>query len=126
MGRPASVVEVGGFRPTLDPFASHFGLKPIALVEEEWPLANGKPMLFVCQLNLTAAPAIPPLLAGIQLLTFFADPDASFGDANGENWQLRTYHALHGLVQNPRVGPEGSTRRRSCREEGIRVPLVAM
>jgi hypothetical protein len=28
--RQTSVLEVGGFRPTLDPTASHFGLTPLA------------------------------------------------------------------------------------------------
>jgi len=106
MGRPASLVQVGGFRPALDPFATHFGLKPLALSSENWPTAEGRLMLFVCQLNLTAAPAVPPLLAGVKLITFFVNADASFGDENGANWQLRAYPSIEGLA--PLAAPVGT------------------
>jgi hypothetical protein len=35
--RQTSMLEVGGFRPTLEPSASHFGLTPLAKPEEAWP-----------------------------------------------------------------------------------------
>jgi len=96
--RKASIVHVGGFRPTGDPLASNFGLKPVVLPGEAWPDVDGEPLLFVCQLNLTTAPFIPPLLQDIALLTFFVEPDT--GDLekeSGDNWCLRTYSTLTGL-----------------------------
>lgn len=103
----ASVVKVGGFRPTGDPFASHFGLKPLAMADEAWPTVGGKPMLFVCQLNLTKAPVIPKLLENVALITFFVDPDyGELARESGEDWQVRAYHSLDGLV--PLDPPTGS------------------
>ena len=64
-------------------------------------------MLFVCQLNLTVAPAIPPLIADIKLITFFVNRElGAFGDENGANWEFRCYPSLDRLVQ--RVAPSGS------------------
>ena len=97
--RKASVVHVGGFRPSGDPLASHFGLRPLGAEGEDWPTMDGKPLLFVCQLNLTAAPAVPALLQDIALITFFVDPE--FGNLtkeNGVDWCLRGYPSLSGLV----------------------------
>ena len=98
--RKASILHVGGFRPTLDPAASNFGLAPLGLPGEEWPTWERKPLLFVCQMNLTTAPAVPPLLAGVQLITFFID--AGLGDVsreNGQDWVLRTYPLVEGLAR---------------------------
>jgi uncharacterized protein YwqG len=98
--RKASVLQVGGFRPTLDAAASNFGLAPLGRPGEEWPVWESKPLLFVCQMNFMAAPAVPSLLAGIQLITFFID--AELGNLNresGANWVLRTYPSLAGLAR---------------------------
>jgi hypothetical protein len=98
--RTASVLQVGGFRPTFDAAASNFGLAPLGLPGEEWPAWESKPLLFVCQMNLTTAPAVPPLLAGIQLITFFIDPELlDLSQENGRNWVLRTYSSLEGLAR---------------------------
>lgn len=97
--RKASIVHVGGFRPNGDPFASNFGLRPVGAPGEPWPTANGKPLLSVCQLNLTAAPAVPALLKDIALITFFVDPElGELAKQNGEDWCLRAYPSLSGLV----------------------------
>jgi hypothetical protein len=96
--RKASIVHVGGFRPTGDPFASNFGLRPLGNPGEAWPTSNGAPLLFVCQLNLTAAPAVPELLRDIALITFFANPGLDFAKENGSGWSLRAYPSLTGLV----------------------------
>ena len=107
--RKASVLQVGGFRPTLDPLASNFGRTPVALAGEEWPGFEGKPLMFVCQMNLTTAPAVPALLADIKLITFFVDPDLGFvGESNGERWCLRAYKSFDGLaaVQPPAAAPK--------------------
>jgi uncharacterized protein YwqG len=97
--RRASTVKVGGFRPTGDPFATHFGLRPLSLPHESWPELNGAPMLFVCQLNLTAAPAVPDSLKDVALITFFVDPKhGNLAQENGKDWHLRVYHSLDGLV----------------------------
>lgn len=104
-----SIVQVGGFRPSGDPFASHFGLRPLAAAGEPWPSANGKPLLFVCQLNLTAAPAVPPLLKDIALITFFVDPDlGELAKENGVDWSLRAYPSLNGLT--PLSPPDGAPK----------------
>ena len=107
--RKASVLHVGGFRPTFQPAASNFGLAPLGLPGEEWPIWESKPLLFVCQMNLTTAPAAPPLLAGVQLLTFFIDPElGTLSKENGADWRLRTYRSLEGLAPIP--APAGAPK----------------
>ena len=97
--RKASVLQVGGFRPTLDPSASNFGRAPLGLPGEEWPMWDSKPLLFVCQFNLATAPSVPPLLAGIKLITFFVNPElGELSEENGGDWRLRAYNSLDGLV----------------------------
>ena len=98
--RKASVLQVGGFRPTFDPAASNFGMAPLGLPAEEWPTWESKPLMFVSQMNLTTAPAVPPLLAGIQLITFFLNPDfGRLSKENGKDWRLRAYRSLDGLAR---------------------------
>ncbi len=99
--RKASVLQIGGFRPTFDPLAPNFGATPVAAPGETWPEAAGKPLLFVCQLNLASAPAVPQILSDIKLVTFFANADdaGTLGQENGENWVLRAYKSLDGLTQ---------------------------
>jgi hypothetical protein len=107
--RRASIVRVGGFRPTGDPLASNFGMRPLGALGEAWPEHGGKPLLFVCQLNLTTAPAVPELLRGIALVTFFAEPEpGELERENGVNWSLRTYASLDGLapIAPPQGGPK--------------------
>jgi uncharacterized protein YwqG len=104
--RSASIVHVSGFRPTGDPLASHFGLRPLGAEGEAWPTSNGKPLLFVCQLNLTAAPAVPPLLQDIALITFFVDAEmGELAKHNGVDWCLRAYPSASGLVA---IAPAGN------------------
>jgi hypothetical protein len=98
--RKASVLQVGGFRPTFDSMACNFGLAPLGRPGEPWPVWNSKPLLFVCQLNLTTAPAIPPLLSDLQLLTFFISPElGTLSRENGADWVLRAYPSVEGLLR---------------------------
>jgi uncharacterized protein YwqG len=119
--RKASVVHVGGFRPTGDPLASNFGLRPLGAEGEEWPTMNGELLLFVCQLNLTAAPVVPAMLEDVALITFFVDP--AFGDLgkqNGAGWRLRAYASLEGLVAIAAPANAGKLKRGfECRWEAL-------
>lgn len=114
--RQASAVKVGGFRPTGDPFATHFGLRPLAAAGEAWPVSNGKPLLFLCQLNLTTAPFLPDILKDMALLTFLAEIEAlQLGQENGANWVLRGYTSLEGLAPlDPPAGTPALKRRFEC------------
>jgi uncharacterized protein YwqG len=97
--RRASLVNVGGFRPTGELLASNFGLQPVGLPGDEWPTFKGKPLLFVCQLNLTTAPTVPAVLGDIKVITFFINADlGSLGEENGQGWSLRAYNITDGLV----------------------------
>lgn len=117
--RKASVLQVGGFRPTFDPAACNFGMTPLGLPGEEWPTWESKPLLFVCQMNLTTAPAPPPLLADIQLITFFVNPElGALHQENGADWRLRAYSSLESLV--PIAAPLGAPKAKKgfeCRWE---------
>jgi uncharacterized protein YwqG len=98
--RKTSIMHVGGFTPTCNPFASHFGLTPLALPNETWPTyrdsdtAEEKPLFFVCQLNLTEAPYVPHLLKDIKLITLFVHPDL----LDTERWCIRAYKTFEGLI----------------------------
>jgi len=117
--RRASIVQVGGFRPTGAPLATHFGLQPLGSIGESWPQSEGRPLLFVCQLNLTAAPFRPPLLEDIQLITFFAESSLTpKAKENGQDWRLFAYTSVEGLV--PLVRPADAPKLRrgaECRWE---------
>jgi hypothetical protein len=56
-------------------------------------------MLFVCQLNLTAALAVPALLEDLKLITFFVAPKTGpLQQENGDDWRLRAYKSLIDLA----------------------------
>jgi len=106
--RPASVVTIGGFRPTRNPLASHFGLAPVALPEETWPCVGECPLFFICQLNVTEAPTVPELLRDIALITVFVDMKARhLGKENGAGWLVRAYGGLENL--RPLALPNAAT-----------------
>ena len=117
--RRTSVLQVGGFRPTNNLSASNFGRKPLAGPEERWPAWNGKPLLFVCQLNLAGAPAVPPLLEDVKLITFFVAPQTGpRHQENGKDWCLRTYKSLFDLAPLAPPGDAGRLERGfECRWE---------
>ncbi|HLK61935.1 MAG TPA: DUF1963 domain-containing protein [Bryobacteraceae bacterium] len=107
--RPASALQIGGFRPTNNISTSNFGRKPLALAGEKWPTWKGSPLLFVCQLNLTKAPVVPELLQDIKLMTFFVSPQGGpLQRENGKDWRLRAYKSLLNLV--PLAPPDGAGR----------------
>jgi hypothetical protein len=115
----ASILHVGGLRPTGDPIASNFGLLPLGLANEPWPAMNEKAMLFVCQMNLTAAPEVPALLQDIKVITFFVKGSASaLKKENGKSWCLRAYKSLDGLAPLARPEKAPSVKRGfECRWE---------
>src|SRR5205823_1697185 len=96
-----------GFRQTNNLSASNFGRKPLALPEEPWPVWNGAPLLYVCQLNLMTAPIVPKLLEDIKLITFFVAPKTGpLQKESGQDWRLCAYKSLLDLV--PLAPPENS------------------
>lgn len=97
--RPASVLQVGGFRPTGDPLASHIGLVPVMQPDETWPHdAAGQPMQFVAQINVSEAPYVPEILQDIKLITLFVAQDCIEKSFSPRSWELRAYTALSNLV----------------------------
>ncbi|HEY3742294.1 MAG TPA: DUF1963 domain-containing protein [Bryobacteraceae bacterium] len=108
--RQASIVEVGGFRPSGDPFASNFGLQAVGVPGQLWPRFEEQAMLFVCQLNLTEAPVIPASLEDIKLITFFTTVLGGLSKAqeNGHDWRLFAHTSLDGLV--PIIRPADASR----------------
>jgi hypothetical protein len=109
--RPASILQVGGFRPTGNPQTSHFGLTPLGLRTETWPRnAEGKPLEFICQLNLKEAPYVPAELKLFQLVTVFIDEGNNFiaKDFPVDSWCVRAYEDIDALVPMniPRDAPK--------------------
>lgn len=92
-------MQIGGFRPPEDKYASWFGKVNFCSVGESWPESNGKPMYALCQLNLTELPYRPNGLDDIQFITVFIGPDNLPDDSpNGVNWCLRAYKNIDDLV----------------------------
>jgi hypothetical protein len=108
--RRASRGALGGSRPPDSPTASWFGKVLVALPDELWPVWDGRPMIPLCQLNLTEAPYVPENLKEIALLTVFLNnEDLPISTSNGEGWLLRPYSSLSGLasIAQPELRAEG-------------------
>jgi Domain of unknown function (DUF1963) len=97
--RPASIAQIGGFRPPEDPFASWAGQVRVAAEGEGWPETDGEPMLALAQINLGEVPFVPTPLEDLRLVTLFVGPRAlPVDEPNGTGWALRAYGSLDGLV----------------------------
>lgn len=98
--RSASKIIVGGFRPPEHPQASWFGRIRLAEVNEGWPMHADKPMIPLCQLNLTESPYVPSNLEDIAFLTIFISAqELPLDTPNGEGWELRAYSSLENLTE---------------------------
>jgi Domain of unknown function (DUF1963) len=99
LAKPASLIEVGGFRPPDDPTVSWFGAVHLCAPGEVWPRWNDLPMAPIAQLNLREAPFLPPALEDLALITvFWADVHLMGREANGEGWLVRAYPASAEIV----------------------------
>ncbi len=97
--RRASRAIVGGFRPSADPFASWFGKVNVAASGEDWPTSAGRPMMPLCQFNMTEVPFVPESLSDVAFLAVFIDQEKlPSNNPNGDGWLLRAYPTLDGLV----------------------------
>jgi len=102
--RPCCVLQVGGFRPTGDPMASHIGLSPLMAADQDWPMdLAGQPMQFIAQLNVQAAPWHPPALDGVALLQLFVGERFIESGSEAGTYAIRTFASLDGLT--PREQP---------------------
>ena len=102
--RTCCVLEVGGFRPSGDPAASHFGLAPLMQADEVWPLdAVGQPMQFIAQFNLLQAPWLPRVLQGNALLQFFVGEKFIESSCAPETWAIKLRTSTANLT--PREQP---------------------
>ena len=82
-----------------DDHSSWMGKVTVARLGETWPEWNSKPMMPVCQLDLTQLELVPANLDDIALLTLFvAENDLPDGDQNGYRWLLRAYQDIDGLI----------------------------
>lgn len=98
-------MQIGGFRPTTSLAASWFGRVALGAPGESWPTTDGKPMLALCQINLTELPFRPPRLDDVEMLAVFIGPDRLPSDAaNGQGWCLRAHRDISSL--EPLVAPE--------------------
>lgn len=113
LARRASKMVVGGSLSSADPLASWLGRVRVALPHEMWPLAGGRPMAPLCQINCGELPFCPEALADIALITVFVDLEEfpySHTDARGnadpikendDRWLLRAYQHTDGLMPIP-------------------------
>jgi hypothetical protein len=101
--RPASVAEIGGFRPPDDPVTSWF-LKGVSRPGEGLPQWNGKPMFPLLQVRIDELPFVPPQLEHVSLLVLFHSLESyPFDKPHGEGWLIREYAGIDGLVPLPAV-----------------------
>ena len=106
--RPATRLEVGGFRPTERRGVSSFGRITLSRPGEIWPAWHGRPLLPLCQLNVADAPYTPPSLRDVSLVCIFVTESledllnfntATVDDETDHPWHIRTYETLDGLVE---------------------------
>ena len=96
--RSCCVLQVGGFRPTGEPTASHIGLSPVMRADEDWPLdLAGQPMEFIAQLNVAQAPWRPAALQDVALLQLFVGERFIESGSEAGTYAIRTYASLDGL-----------------------------
>lgn len=101
--RPASVAQVGGFRPSADPLTSWF-LKGVSLAGEGLPVWRGKPMFPLLQIRIDELPVIPEQLENVALLVLFHNMESHpFDQPHGEGWLIREYATLEGLELLPEL-----------------------
>lgn len=101
--RPASVAEVGGFRPPETPLTSWF-MKGVALIHEGLPMWAGKPMFPLLQIRIDELPVIPEQLKGIALLVLYHNMESHpFDRPHGEGWLIREYTGFDGLQLLPEL-----------------------
>ncbi|MBE8905798.1 DUF1963 domain-containing protein [Enterobacter asburiae] len=101
--RPASVAQVGGFRPPEDPKTSWF-LKGVSRADEGLPTWKDKPMFPLLQIRVDELPFIPEQLKGIALLVLFHNLEQHpFDEPYGEGWLIREYATLEGLQLLPEL-----------------------
>lgn len=99
LARPASVGQVGGFRPPSDPVTSWAAKVTVARPKEQWPLSDGSPMLALLQVIVPELPFVPEQLRDVAALTLFVGPFAlPVDEPNGVNWCLRAYATLDELA----------------------------
>jgi len=97
--RKAVVLDIGGFRPPVDPVCSWFGKVSFCKSDEDWPMQNGKPMHALAQINLTDFAFKPEGLERVDFITVFVGPEELPVDTpNGNNWEIRIYENLSDLV----------------------------
>ncbi|WP_222430798.1 DUF1963 domain-containing protein [Cohnella terricola] len=97
--RKATLFQIGGYRPSGELTSSIFGKVNLSLPNEEWPYSNNKPMIPLCQINITQLPYIPELLKDIEMITLFIDSDElPDNNPNGQKWCLRAYKCIKDLV----------------------------
>jgi hypothetical protein len=98
--RPASVAQIGGFRPPSSPLTSWFGAHFVGREGETWPTCDGLPMLPLLQVRVDELPVRPPPLQDVALFNVFIGPERLPVDLpakNGDRWSIRTYAQLDGL-----------------------------
>lgn len=100
ISRPATIFEVGGFKPDHDLKSSWIGKVLVCKEGETWPESNGKPMIPLCQINLENLQNKPDQLSDIQFITIFMDSEEipSNDEPNGELWCIRAYKDIDTLV----------------------------
>lgn len=107
--RPASVAQIGGFRPPEYLDTSWFGGNFLGLPGENWPQGQSTPMIPLLQVRINELPYCPPALVGIQLLTVFYDTETlSTPVDNGDGWLIRAYSDIAALepLSAPAPGPD--------------------
>lgn len=109
LARPASVAEIGGFRPPDTPLTSWFGGNFVGLPGEEWPMGANELMVPLLQGRTDELPQVPEALEGIALFCVFYDISQRRRPLDsGDGWQIRTYNSLEGL--EPLAAPTPGTR----------------
>lgn len=100
--RPASLAQVGGFRPPDDPVTSWFGGRGVGLTGEVLPKYKGRDMFCLLQVKISELPFVPMGLENTKfLVVFFNREDFPFDRPHGDGWVIREYQSLDELALLP-------------------------
>ncbi|WP_296263789.1 hypothetical protein [Pseudomonas sp. UBA6562] len=108
LGRPATRLVAGGFRPTEGVDESWLGRVYLFAPDEDLPLdAAGQPMLPIAQFHLPSLIPPTPSLDGVRVLTLFMSrrfPEPF--EPMGDNWLIREYGEHDTLVRKALPVPD--------------------
>ncbi len=120
--KPAAIFQIGGFKSPKNIKSSWFGKVLVGKKGEEWPESNGKPMIPLCQLDVSDLPYKPENIKDIEFISVFVGGERDLPcdhEPNGTKWCLRTYNKLDQLIPITQPNYNSSIKPIPIRPSGV-------